>query len=1406
MRKPFSKSRSGLALVIVLGMLVLAAILVIAFLSSVSTELRSAKSYAVGIDSRSLTDSAVNIVISQIQDATYTPNQNYAWASQPGMIRTYDSNGNPVTDYKLYSSNTLRVSGTFNAAGSLSTEVPTTWASYPDQYVDLNKPVTVSGVSHYPIIDPAAVANGQAGTSAMDGSSSPIQGCYMDSTGGAATTVTATQTNPVPMPVKWLYVLQDGTLATISASGNITSTGSSTPSTTNPVVGRIAFWTDDESCKVNVNTSAEGTFWARPRTDSTQSSTTGVYTGYERNFLNYTLPAQNEFQRYPGHPAMTSLSVIFPPQNGETQVAYNERVYGIIPRVVGGGSQSGTAAVTGTSTALSQDSDRLFASVDEFLFKANPRTPNLKSGTGTYFTQDDIEKTRFFLTATSRAPEVNMFNKPRITLWPIQVNPDPNTGAATQTAKDQLIAFCSTVGSSSTTGSLAYYFQRYSTYNTATTRTSTATTYMASTAAPIPSSQSPLLDWSSIARNQALYSYLQNLGSQNIPGLGGSLSGTSAKYSTNVFNQILTEIIDFIRSDVTTASTGTTPSYFYAPGQASGTEVTAERQVVPLVLSNGTKGFGRFETIQEASLVFFRRDKVTTTGSATTGYTVTQGTTSGSITVGCVLLLDPWNATPGSRSWSSNQRIVVTGLDGMKVNNLAIPTNGLGTSFPFSHTATLLLNAVDSNINQTALMGPEFFFQYFAPSGGTNYKQLFTSAPGGVMPAVGSATEEQYYPFYASFTLSGSATTFAFKPPTSITIGIYAGYDPNASSSGPSSGALVQTLTLPFPSNANNLTLPVPTVNYSTGGTAPNFTESDNNTFTDFNARIGSNGYPQQGVDVYSQHQPSPFIQSGDVVRSVEARYKGPALGDLRVLNALTTVPTAYWDSYGALSPTGNTPAADDTGVTGYSSSTTYIVHSLRMFAQQGNTETDTSHGHYAGYLGSLGVLIGTAYGQFTTGGGSNKYDVYPAVPRGLTATQVVLTGLDGATYPGDWDTGPGNQPDGPYINKPDESNSLDVAGFTTGSSAEGGRKELDEQGNTYSPNRQISSAVAFGSLPTGIDQANPTTSGSTPSHGSQSSGGIRPWQTLLFCANPASEAGNTTGTPRHPGFGSNSSGGTLSPPFTVPPDYALLDFFTMPIVEPYAISEPFSTAGKVNMNYQVVPFTYLTRDTAVRAVLKSVRMMAIPTSHAGTNSSTATCYKIGITSPPDYRYTINPDEVSGTLAGFQSRFSSGDIFRSASEICGLYLVPQYLVNGTTGGAGETISSSGPPTAVPGTISSSTMNAWWSNFALTGDNLREEPYGYIYPRLTTKSNTYTVHVITQTLKKAPSTAANTFISGTDVVTSEYRGAYIVQRYLDPNSDGLISTVTGSSTLNETDPDSVVGPYKYRVIGTKRFAP
>src|SRR3954447_12103314 len=94
-----SFSTSGVALVIVLGFLVIISALAVAFFSSVTAELKGARTFASGVTTRQLADSAANIVMAQIREAT--TRENATWASQPGMIRVYrDASGSkPVASY-----------------------------------------------------------------------------------------------------------------------------------------------------------------------------------------------------------------------------------------------------------------------------------------------------------------------------------------------------------------------------------------------------------------------------------------------------------------------------------------------------------------------------------------------------------------------------------------------------------------------------------------------------------------------------------------------------------------------------------------------------------------------------------------------------------------------------------------------------------------------------------------------------------------------------------------------------------------------------------------------------------------------------------------------------------------------------------------------------------------------------------------------------------------------------------------------------------------------------------------------------------------------------------------------------------------------------------------------------------
>jgi hypothetical protein len=70
------------------------------------------------------------------------------------------------------------------------------------------------------------------------------------------------------MPVKWLYLTRNGKLMRPTASGGgkdvILTDGATTPTADDPIVGRVAFWTDDETSKININTAGDGAAWDTP--------------------------------------------------------------------------------------------------------------------------------------------------------------------------------------------------------------------------------------------------------------------------------------------------------------------------------------------------------------------------------------------------------------------------------------------------------------------------------------------------------------------------------------------------------------------------------------------------------------------------------------------------------------------------------------------------------------------------------------------------------------------------------------------------------------------------------------------------------------------------------------------------------------------------------------------------------------------------------------------------------------------------------------------------------------------------------------------------------------------------------------------------------------------------------------
>ena len=666
----------GAALIIVLSFLIIITGLVVAFLSTVTDNATETSSAAAATTTRSLADTAVQLTIAQIRDATagfaLNPDGSYdkqtlmGWSSQPGAIRTFPTNVSNGVTYRLYSAPALRTNT------PCSNDLPPSgWWNQTALYTDLNAPVVAvktdgSGTNtNYPIMDPSMT---NTPTNATSYTGPTVDGFEINSSNAVLSGYT---NNPAAMPLLWLYMLKDGSLIPPDTNGSTTATFKNSPTqptSNNPIVGRIAFWTDDETCKLNINTASEGVPWDAP-----------TFTAIEDTAFQVYPPAGNEFNRFMGHPFSVSLSPVlwsffgFPhpasliwanPQNKQDPVSTTDATrtnatWGdpnpILPTFISKGSNSETnylnalfgmsnvingihprsavstngsffgsyqTADTNNRASFTQSklrTDRLYSSVDELAFLAT----NSQSAISRAYNSDSlppevISKLRFFLTANSRAPEVNMFNLPRLCLWPL---PDPNNKntnnsyAAASFSRgdtnsfwsqlDQQIARCETIGTN------AYYFTRFN----ATSQTD---------------------DFDNIPRNQQLYSYLVKLLQTPIPGYMDSFQN---RWSSNgisgarACNQMATMLFDYIRGSVnlvdsygntnnpSTGKDAVNPESRYAYSYTkpptnivtdtsaanSDSEVAGTGQVLPLkIVTNGvtTRGMGRFPIVKSATLVF----------------------------------------------------------------------------------------------------------------------------------------------------------------------------------------------------------------------------------------------------------------------------------------------------------------------------------------------------------------------------------------------------------------------------------------------------------------------------------------------------------------------------------------------------------------------------------------------------------------------------------------------------------------------------------------------------------------------------------------------------------------------------------------------------------------------------------
>jgi uncharacterized protein (TIGR02600 family) len=1434
----------GFVLILILVLIVLVSLLVIGFLGHSLSQVKTVTNYRAQTDSLLLSDAAVNLVKAQIDDATSQPAS--IWASQPGAIRTFSNSGSGNngydpkygTIYKLYSSPAL-------TSTSPQTDIPNDLPSAPDpagadwntspSWTDLNAPVQKSdGTYAYPIIDAYNDPADLPGANFSASSALPPSFSVNTNTVGAVTPLSKTTPPtlyPIPMPVQWLYILKQGQIIAPDpgAAGSATITfnkATPKPSATNPVVGRVAYWTDDDTCRVNINTasvsgtaatgssSAINTFWDTPH-----------FTAGDDTALATSQPYNLEYQRYAGHPAMTTLALALPEfadpaGTGNVSVANMNSLLNLTPRYGTGGSNGATTVSSSqgplTFKANSNGSPyRIYDSINELLFNAPGAVTSSPRNTST-LTRQQLETAKFFLTAHSRAPELNLYGMPRVAIWPIS----SQTGNQYRTATDNLIAFCATnnVGTTAN-GAGTYYFTRepYTSYN----------------ATPLKGSNSPTWDVS-LARNVSLLGYLDTLTSSffPVPGYLGGGQSFEGKYGKLPKRQILTEIFDYVRMTnardpgldplVTTGGTPYAAATAYNSGQVDSgggygqivpTNMTGSAGSTPL--SWNTYGFGRGGfTLVNAGIIFVAVGQGPTAAVPPAPQTYTSqpfnATIPGSYTAVNQIQANQENynvypqnmdyrptggnnpLNPSAPSPPSPARVAPFSAANTPYNNIPPPgttaviavfvytffdpalgycressylntnTIGLGQNPNAGTTGLTVGPAAGQTMPKTQPLFVRENYERLANELGNAYlyDSYWGADPGNLgslfdfrYPLAGRMfyyTDNRWYSSYSnimnmptggSFVLNDGTFQFQIAGSGANTIG-----GPNL--------PVVHTYNFHFP----KVTLPVPAYPtiplIGTPGNINGVYAADR--IWDIQDKYGA-------VDSKGQHTVDVIDFADDTVVSL---IPTPAYGDYRMLSAPSTPATAFQPHPNYMNLSQSQRLAED-----FMYPSGLVMQTTTTYASPSTTGTtpgiNPSHGSLVSGASYYMTDSSTPIPVIPNNVSPPVYGSAPVVPVTVMNPSAGSSTSGGA--PPDFDNGFGELPDGPFINKPDEGAVYPASSNNYNVYYDNAEAQVDSLNNPsffFSPQRQVPSPVMFGSLPTGAPVG---------------ANAPKPWQTLLF----------QPGAPGH--FGLN-----------LPRDEYLLDLFWMPQASPYAISEPFSTAGKVNLNYQILPFTYIDRSTAVQSVLASEKVAQVAVGQAGKYKNYGASSTGGITG--NVRLPLNLSETNGTLSQFANTFSQFSVFRSVAQICELYLVPQ--------GFSWPADTALDPNSHVATNSAAQAAFYGSNFALVGDNTREKPYADLYSRLTTKSNVYTVYYRVQTLKNPPTVAPTQWTEGTGVITGEFRGSTTIERYLDPNLTvpdygGMgAGSLLDSASLDGVNPASSGNQlyYKWRVVENNRFAP
>lgn len=232
MKIPSSRKSGGVALIIALAFIVIVSVLVVGLSETLRTERSAVRTHLERQRATTMAQHGTDLVMSRLQQYTVDPPKAAGesdekldartrhWVSQPGrlLVANPDKSSKP----KLIDAEVPLSSGL--PSPELLEQNGNNVDFYPP---NLNEPLLLEPETHL-ITEEVAGGDDPSGT------------------GGGTSAAT------VKMPVRWVYVRKDGTMVRTADDSNWDDLPPATD-TVNPLVGRFAFWADDESTKVNYN-------------------------------------------------------------------------------------------------------------------------------------------------------------------------------------------------------------------------------------------------------------------------------------------------------------------------------------------------------------------------------------------------------------------------------------------------------------------------------------------------------------------------------------------------------------------------------------------------------------------------------------------------------------------------------------------------------------------------------------------------------------------------------------------------------------------------------------------------------------------------------------------------------------------------------------------------------------------------------------------------------------------------------------------------------------------------------------------------------------------------------------------------------------------------------------------------